>query len=551
MSSDQQVSNSYDFSNATLIRWLAFARAHVTPFESFIAKLGVDPSWFDQETQWHSADFHEHFIRIFTETYGLDALEEIKKKSSQDTTRTRLSHSTLSLLITPQRILDHMPRIARRTDRYSSLSFNFHERKLLRSSASLSKAYRDPHRRELNSQLCEDCHHQIQGLFKTLGYQLLSVTEDSCIRNGDAFCRYQIEWINRISLRKWAIATLPLLTIAFCWHMGYLLDILDTPIQLGHLVLGLLSGVPIVYLLGHANAKRRLTEAFHYQQETLDKLHHSLDMQQRLNQEILEYQKQYEQTLALAQIGEISYGIVHDMASSIQLIKMGSDLIDRRISTDVIPKTDTSGLHQNFALIKKSTDHLITMQNLLRRAVSLHRSNPWIEMDLCKVVRETVSLYRVAAARSGIEMELVLKDCDSLWIHTIESYIERSLINLLNNAINALRHHPARKITVTLACATNSNWILSISDTGPGIPAERLDQLFRKFGYSSDSSSESRKGDGNEIRGTGWGLYSIRSFMSDMEVEFKVESNSNGTTAVFVLPPHLMVSANPSTPQAA
>lgn len=102
---------------------------------------------------------------------------------------------------------------------------------------------------------------------------------------------------------------------------------------------------------------------------------------------------------------------------------------------------------------------------------------PYEPRDINSIVRRTTSM--VEAGASGQGLKLVQKLAPSVPSCTInEEKIEGALLNLLSNAF---KFTPAGgTITVSTGYEGGQVWI-KVQDTGPGIPAERLDQLFERF----------------------------------------------------------------------
>src|SRR5262249_11543461 len=76
-----------------------------------------------------------------------------------------------------------------------------------------------------------------------------------------------------------------------------------------------------------------------------------------------------------------------------------------------------------------------------------------------------------------------------------EARLTQVLLNLVGNAI---KFTDAGEICIS-AGARNGNFVVSVSDTGPGIPDEECERIFDKF-HQVDSTSTRTKG------GTGLGL---------------------------------------------
>jgi two-component system sensor histidine kinase VicK len=105
--------------------------------------------------------------------------------------------------------------------------------------------------------------------------------------------------------------------------------------------------------------------------------------------------------------------------------------------------------------------------------------------------------------------------------------ITQVLDNLLNNAI---KFSPAGG-TVTVKLSAEENMIrIQVSDTGIGIPADKIDRIFDRF-YQIDGSSTRQFG------GAGLGLAICKQIIDAHDGKFEVESEvGKGSTFAFLLP---------------
>ncbi len=120
--------------------------------------------------------------------------------------------------------------------------------------------------------------------------------------------------------------------------------------------------------------------------------------------------------------------------------------------------------------------------------------------DLRAVVEESVQILRPKADQKGIGIELdyppVLRAC----LLGDATRVRQILINYLSNAVKFTEDGAVRVEAVCEASETGAPvWVISVSDSGIGIPPEKQDQLFGKF-VQADSSTARRFG------GTGLGL---------------------------------------------
>jgi signal transduction histidine kinase len=105
--------------------------------------------------------------------------------------------------------------------------------------------------------------------------------------------------------------------------------------------------------------------------------------------------------------------------------------------------------------------------------------------------------------------------------------VQQTLVNLLGNAI---KFSPAGS-TVTVSAHTNgSEAVISVRDTGRGIPSDKLSTIFERF-EQVDSSDARQKG------GSGLGLAISRSIVQQHGGRIWVESTlGEGSTFRFTLP---------------
>jgi len=112
------------------------------------------------------------------------------------------------------------------------------------------------------------------------------------------------------------------------------------------------------------------------------------------------------------------------------------------------------------------------------------------------------------------------------FINQDNDHVREVLDNLIENAI---KYTPAGDVTIDIN-GTDDKVVVSVKDTGLGIPAEDIPHLFQKF-YRIDNA------DRQDIGGTGLGLYLSRRLSESMGGRLWVESiYKQGSTFFFELP---------------
>ena len=127
--------------------------------------------------------------------------------------------------------------------------------------------------------------------------------------------------------------------------------------------------------------------------------------------------------------------------------------------------------------MRKLTESLLQLARLDAGQEPMKRER----FDLSRVVRECVELVRPLAAERGIKIQ---SDVSSLECHGDAERIGQVVTNLLTNAI----HFNRDQGEVRLSARTEGDAVcLTVADTGQGIPAEDIPQLFERF-YRVDKS---------------------------------------------------------------
>jgi two-component system phosphate regulon sensor histidine kinase PhoR len=146
--------------------------------------------------------------------------------------------------------------------------------------------------------------------------------------------------------------------------------------------------------------------------------------------------------------------------------------------------------------------------------------------DMNKLFHATLDGLRPYAEDKKVHLESRVQgtpgpvDCDSIAIQQV-------LVNLIDNAI---KHSPAGATVLVLLEFEDQSVRLSVSDVGPGIPAEDHEKIFEPF---FRRGSELRR----ETQGTGLGLSIVRHAIEAHGGSIKVESEpGQGSRFVLMLP---------------
>lgn len=132
-------------------------------------------------------------------------------------------------------------------------------------------------------------------------------------------------------------------------------------------------------------------------------------------------------------------------------------------------------------------------EGLLKFAQTYRNLNKITTLNLKKVfVRDLFEnlnqLMAPTLEQKRIELEIILKDPE-LMVQVDPNLVEQVLINLLVNAMEAVKDRPEPRITLFAATLASNKVVLKISDNGTGIGEELMDKIFIPFFSTKKSGS--------------------------------------------------------------
>jgi signal transduction histidine kinase len=124
--------------------------------------------------------------------------------------------------------------------------------------------------------------------------------------------------------------------------------------------------------------------------------------------------------------------------------------------------------------------------------------------------------------------ELILQGDKELMIEADEARIDQVVVNFVNNAV---KYAPDQREIYLIVEDLGDRARISVKDSGPGIPADKIPHLFDRY-YRADYS-------GVQYSGLGLGLYISAEIIRKHRGEIGVDSElGKGSTFWFTLPRH-------------
>lgn len=199
---------------------------------------------------------------------------------------------------------------------------------------------------------------------------------------------------------------------------------------------------------------------------------HKTEMQLR------QTQAELVQATKLAALGQMSAGLSHELNQPLTAIRSYSDNARTYLDRDQIEPART-----NLKGISELTER---MGKIIRNLRTYARNEPvpLRPVSVNQTVAEALALMdaRIKADNVDVSTELPAKDP----VVTAGAVrLQQVLVNLIANALDAMRDTPARHLDLSVT-ATSTDVRIAVRDTGSGIVREDIDKLFDPFFSTKD-----------------------------------------------------------------
>jgi len=218
-------------------------------------------------------------------------------------------------------------------------------------------------------------------------------------------------------------------------------------------------------------------------------------------------------------LGELAGSLAHEIKQPIAAVVTSADACLRWLQRD---PPDVGRARSTAGRIKQDASRAAEIINRLQ---SLYKKGPTVEhqvVDVNEIVEEMIDLLHGEVVRNSILVRTELA-ADDPKILADRVQLQQVLMNLMLNAIEAMKE-TGGELAVRTELNQDGQMLVSISDTGVGLPADNRDQIFEAFFTTKP-------------QGTGMGLAITRSLIEAHGGRVWAISNTGrGATFQFTLP---------------
>jgi two-component system sensor kinase FixL len=245
-------------------------------------------------------------------------------------------------------------------------------------------------------------------------------------------------------------------------------------------------------------------------------------VEQRLNQ----LQAQLVQMARVNAMDEMGAAVAHELNQPLTAVMLYLQALRRKLGQSAAIGPESAVLE----ILGKATREAERAGSIIQRMRHFveKREPDRQTIDLGRLIDEALELTLLGNDGAGIEV--IREETGTLPPIDVDPVqIQQILINLIRNAIEAVRNRPERWIRIGVGSG-EGRLTVEVEDSGPGIPRETVRSLFKAFATSKKT-------------GLGLGLAISRSIAQNHGGDLLVEPGGEGRGATFVLSLPLTTSA--------
>jgi PAS domain S-box-containing protein len=210
----------------------------------------------------------------------------------------------------------------------------------------------------------------------------------------------------------------------------------------------------------------------------------------------------------LASIGEFSTGIAHEINNPLSIIAGTVPFLEKF-------KDNPEKFASKIQSIEKSVERIDKIVKKLKKFTHKTEADEREIKILSEIVEEVIALTENKAVKCNTKIEIIQNTLGKINCNEIE--IEQVLINLINNAIDAVKNFDEKWVKI-YTYIDQSELVLRVKDSGNGIPEEIEAKLFQPF------FTTKKMGDG-----TGLGLSIIKEIIEQHNGSISIDRLEKNT----------------------
>jgi PAS domain S-box-containing protein len=230
------------------------------------------------------------------------------------------------------------------------------------------------------------------------------------------------------------------------------------------------------------------------------------------------YAEKLSEAARLSALGEVAGGIAHEINNPLAIIQGKAAQLEQRLKLTADSDQDRSDLK----IIEKNVQRIAKIIKGLLTYARDGKQDPFREATFGQIVEDTLDLCRERFKKHRVTLDISYETHTA--VECRQSQISQILLNLLNNAFDAVVNLPERWVKVQVLSDATSLRLL-VQDSGSGIPLQISKKLAQPF-FTTKAVG----------KGTGLGLSISRNLAELHNGTLEYDPSAAHTTFILTLP---------------
>jgi signal transduction histidine kinase len=236
---------------------------------------------------------------------------------------------------------------------------------------------------------------------------------------------------------------------------------------------------------------------------------------------IIQQQQTLIATAKLSALGEMAGGVAHEINNPLSIIGMKVEQLAECLDEG---EFDRDMFKESLATVTRTTHRIAKIVSGLRFFARDGQREAFQMSTVQSLIDETLGFCREKFANYGIDVDVPENLSSALTVECRGVEISQVLLNLLNNAFDAIQDYDQKWIRVT--AEEHSQFIkIAVTDCGPGIAKDIQEKMMQPFFTTKEIG-----------KGTGLGLSISRGIIESHKGKLYVDNNNPNTSFVVLLP---------------
>lgn len=211
----------------------------------------------------------------------------------------------------------------------------------------------------------------------------------------------------------------------------------------------------------------------------------------------------------MASLGRVAAGIAHEIRNPLSGINIYLAALKKMVDKP-------GNLHKVDQIINQLKSASIKIESVIKKVMDFAKPGEpkFALIQLNMSVKDALNLTTATLRKSGIIIETDL-DENLPACYADPNLIEVTILNLINNAADAMRNMETNKIITVSSKVIDDHICIKVSDSGPGVPNELKNKVFDPFFTTKND-------------GTGIGLSLCHRILSDHSGDLSVSKGELG-----------------------